>query len=97
VEGCQTGCRDGDSPDLRTAACERSADRQTVLNQGRIIELAAPQGLLTMYGWRDFANEGRLMSDDPTWFDPATLRSTGCRDPAVTAISHQRSSLCLGL
>jgi hypothetical protein len=44
-----------------------------VLNQGRIIELAAPQGLLTMYGWRDFANEGRLMSDDPTWFDPATL------------------------
>jgi hypothetical protein len=36
-----------------------------VLNRGRIIELAAPQRPPTMYGWRDFANEGGLMSDDP--------------------------------
>jgi len=36
-----------------------------VLNQGRIIELAARQLLPTMYGWRDFPNEGGLMSYGP--------------------------------
>lgn len=37
-----------------------------VLNRGRIIELAARQRLPTMYGWRDFVNEGGLMSYGPT-------------------------------
>jgi len=36
-----------------------------VLNRGRIIELAARQRLPTMYGWRDFVNEGGLMSYGP--------------------------------
>jgi putative ABC transport system substrate-binding protein len=36
-----------------------------VLNGGRIIELAARQRLPTMYGWRDFVNEGGLMSYGP--------------------------------
>ena len=36
-----------------------------VLNGGRIIELAARQRLPTMYGWRDFVDEGGLMSYGP--------------------------------
>jgi putative ABC transport system substrate-binding protein len=36
-----------------------------VLNRGRIIELAAREHLPTMYGWRDFVDEGGLMSYGP--------------------------------
>jgi putative ABC transport system substrate-binding protein len=36
-----------------------------VLNRGRIIELAARSHLPTLYGWRDFVNEGGLMSYGP--------------------------------
>jgi putative ABC transport system substrate-binding protein len=36
-----------------------------VLNQERIIELAARQRLPTMYGWRDFVQKGGLMSYGP--------------------------------
>src|SRR5262249_49128935 len=36
-----------------------------VLNQQRIIEVAARQGLPTMYGWRDFVHDGGLMSYGP--------------------------------
>jgi ABC-type uncharacterized transport system substrate-binding protein len=36
-----------------------------VLNGGRIIEQAARQRLPTMYGWRDFVEEGGLMSYGP--------------------------------
>ena len=36
-----------------------------VLNRGRIMELAARQRLPTMYGWREFVDEGGLMSYGP--------------------------------
>jgi putative ABC transport system substrate-binding protein len=36
-----------------------------VLNRGRIIERAARQRLPTMYGWREFVNDGGLMSYGP--------------------------------
>ena len=36
-----------------------------VLNRHRIIELAARQRLPAMYGWRDFVNDGGLMSYGP--------------------------------
>ena len=54
-----------------TAARERShalivfTHGFAVLNRGRIIELAARQRLPTMYGWRDFVNEGGLISYGP--------------------------------
>ena len=41
-----------------------------VLNRGRIMELAAQQRLPILYGWRDFVDEGGLMSYGP---DIATL------------------------
>jgi ABC-type uncharacterized transport system substrate-binding protein len=36
-----------------------------VLNRARIMELAARNGLPTLYGWRDFVDEGGLMSYGP--------------------------------
>jgi putative tryptophan/tyrosine transport system substrate-binding protein len=36
-----------------------------VLNRARIIELAARHGLPTLYGWRDFVDEGGVMSYGP--------------------------------
>jgi putative ABC transport system substrate-binding protein len=36
-----------------------------VLNRARIIEIAARQRVPTMYGWRDFVEEGGLMSYGP--------------------------------
>lgn len=36
-----------------------------VLNRARIIELAARHGLPTLYGWRDFVDEGGFMSYGP--------------------------------
>ena len=36
-----------------------------VLNRTRIMELAAQHRLPTLYGWRDFADEGGLMSYGP--------------------------------
>ena len=36
-----------------------------VLNRSRIVELAAQHGLPTMYGWREFVDEGGLMSYGP--------------------------------
>jgi putative ABC transport system substrate-binding protein len=36
-----------------------------VLNRTRIMELAARNGLPTLYGWRDFVDEGGLMSYGP--------------------------------
>src|SRR5215471_14413278 len=41
-----------------------------VLNRGRIMELAAQQRVPILYGWRDFVDEGGLMSYGP---DIATL------------------------
>jgi putative ABC transport system substrate-binding protein len=65
----------GHPDDLRQAfatAADEQADALivfthgfAVLNQGRIIQMAARQRLPTMYGWRDFANEGGLMSYGP--------------------------------
>jgi putative ABC transport system substrate-binding protein len=36
-----------------------------VLNRARIMQLASQQGLPTMYGWRDFVEEGDLISYGP--------------------------------
>jgi putative tryptophan/tyrosine transport system substrate-binding protein len=36
-----------------------------VLNRARIMQLASQQGLPTMYGWRDFVEEGGLISYGP--------------------------------
>jgi putative ABC transport system substrate-binding protein len=54
------------------AAARESADALivfshgfAVLNRHRIIELAARQRLPAMYGWRDFVNDGGLMSYGP--------------------------------
>ena len=49
-------CRERPTPCFSTGCC---------VNRHRIIELAARQRLPAMYGWRDFVNDGRLMSYGP--------------------------------
>jgi putative tryptophan/tyrosine transport system substrate-binding protein len=64
-----------------------------VLNRGRIIELAARQRLPTMYGWRDFVNEGGLMSYGPTsqsWSGKrraTSIASSRARNPVISPSS----------
>jgi ABC-type uncharacterized transport system substrate-binding protein len=64
-----------------------------VLNRGRIIELAARHRLPTMYGWRDFVNEGGLVSYGPTsrpWSgrqQATSIESSRARNPVISPSS----------